>query len=191
MNPHDFLPSASGKPIRTAAGYWAFVPQPLPPEIAWYPALISLLAEAKRALAQLAEVGARFPNPHAMVRSFMRQEAVLSSRIEGTHTSLEQLYWYEAVQQSFLPAAPDAREVYNYVQALDYGLKRLETLPVSLALICELHARLTEGVRGEYWTPGEYRHTQNWIGPPGSTLDSAPYVPPPVVEMHVALDQFE
>jgi Fic family protein len=126
-----------------------------------------------------------------MVRSFVRQEAVLSSRIEGTRTSLEELYTFEAVQFSFLSSVLDAKEVYNYVQALNYGLQRLDSLPVSLRLIRELHANLMEGVRGKQLTPGQFRHRQNWIGPPGSTLETATFVPPPVEEMLTALDLLE
>jgi Fic family protein len=191
MNPQDFLSTAPGQPVQTSRQYWAFIPDALPPQITWPPALVSLLGDAARHLALLAEAGAHFPNPNAMVRAFVRQEAVLSSRIEGTHTTLEQLYTFEAVQLSYLSDAPDAREVYNYVQALDYGLHRLKTLPISLRLIRELHAILMKGVRGEHMTPGEFRRTQNWIGPPGSTLTTAPYVPPPADEMLVALDQLE
>jgi Fic family protein len=191
MNPNDFLATTPGRLLHIAQDYWAFIPQPLPPDIVWTPELATRLAEAERALGQLGEVGAHFSTPHRMVQSFVRQEAVLSSRIEGTRTSLAELYAYEAKQLSFLPAATEAREVYNYVQALDYGLARLGTLPVSLRLVRELHARLMSGVRGELWTPGEFRRSQNWIGTPGSTLSAAVYVPPPVDEMHAALDQLE
>ena len=191
MDPLDFHPTAPGQVIRASAGYWAFLPDPLPPPFSWSAALVSLLAEAERTLAQLAEVGTRFTNPHVMVRSFVRQEAVLSSRIEGTRTSLEELYTFEAVQLSFLPSVLDAREVYNYVQALDYGLQRLDSLPVSLRLIRELHAKLMEGVRGDHLTPGQFRRSQNWIGSPGSTLETATFIPPPVVQMLTALDQLE
>ncbi len=187
MNPTAFLPSAPGQALRTSRGYWAFLPAPLPPNLQWTPALINLLAEAERELARLGEVGKAFPNPHPMVQSFVRREAVRSSRIEGTRTTLEELYAYEA---NPLPEA-DRQEVYNYVRALDYGLQRLETLPISLRYIRELHAILMEGVRGDVWTPGEFRRSQNWIGPAGSTLDTAPYVPPPVEEMHLALAALE
>ncbi len=126
-----------------------------------------------------------------MVRSFVRREAVMSSRIEGTSASLEDVYNYEARQLSFLEPDSDAREVHNYVVALNYGLERLTTLPVSLRLIRELHQRLMEGVRGEEWMPGEFRRTQNWIGPAGCTLETASYVPPPVDAMNEALNQLE
>ena len=107
----------------------------------------------------------------------MRREAVLSSRIEGTRASLVDLYNYKSAQLSFLEPTDDVREVHNYVLALDYGLERLNTLPVSLRLIREVHARLMEGVRGGNLTPGKFRKSQNWIGPAGSTIETATYVP--------------
>jgi Fic family protein len=122
---------------------------------------------------------------------FVRREAVLSSRIEGTQASLSDLYAYEAVQLALFDAPPDVREVANYVQALEFGLVRLRTLPLSLRLIREIHAQLMEDVRGEHQTPGEFRHSQNWIGPPGCTLEEATFVPPPVREMREALAALE
>ena len=116
---------------------------------------------------------------------------MLSSRIEGTRASLLDLYNFEATQFSFLPPGSDVREVHNYVRALDYGLERLPNLPVSQRLIREIHKLLMEDVRGEHWTPGEFRRSQNWIGPPGSTINSATYVPPPVEEMYTTLNQLE
>lgn len=191
MEPQAFLSPSTGQVIRSPKGYWAFVPAPLPPVLNWTANLVSLAGEAERALAELATIGRSFPEPYVMVRSFIRQEAVMSSRIEGTRASLEDIYQYEAGGLSFLEPNSDAREVHNYVVALDHGLSRLNTLPVSLRLIRELHQRLMEGVRGDMWTPGEFRRTQNWIGPAGSTLETAPYVPPPVAEMMDALDQLE
>ena len=114
----------------------------------------------------------------------------MSSRIEGTQATLEEIYQYEAGVPATQPSS-DAREVHNYVTALDYGLSRLSALPVSLRFIRELHQHLLEGVRGEQWTPGEFRRSQNWIGPAGSTIETAPYVPPPVEEMTEALNQLE
>jgi len=191
MDPKAFSPSAPGRLVRVQSGYWAFVPAPLPPQITWSPQLIGLLSSADRDLAQLALVGETFPNPHIMVKSFVRREAVLSSRIEGTRTTLRELYTYEASQLIFLEPGADAQEVKNYVYALEYGLERLETLPVSLRLMWELHQRLMEGVRGDFWTPGEFRRSQNWIGAPGATIETATYVPPPVDEMHTNLGQLE
>lgn len=191
MNPKDFLESAPGHPIKTARGYWAFLVNPLPPELTWSGALVTLHSEAERELARLALAGGDFPHPHILSRSFVRNEAVISSRIEGTRATLEDLYAYEAAQMSFLEPVSDAREVYNYVRALDYGLERVKTLPISLRLIREVHAQLMEGVRGEVMTPGEFRRSQNWIGPAGCTLETATYVPPPVEQMHLALDVLE
>ncbi|MFH1908717.1 MAG: Fic family protein [Chloroflexota bacterium] len=172
-------------------GLWGFIPAPLPPELTWPAGLVSLLGEAERALARLAAVGAAFPEPYALVRPFIRREAVLSSRIEGTRASLSDVYAYEAEQLSFLEPSSDAHEVHNYVRALDYGLERLQTLPVSLRLIRELYERLMEGLRGGALTPGEFRRSQSLIGRPGATLETATYVPPPVDEMHAALDLME
>jgi Fic family protein len=116
---------------------------------------------------------------------------VLSSRIEGTRASLVDLYQYESAQLSFFEDATDVCEVHNYVRALDYGLERSKTLSVSLRLIREMHRILMEGVGGERLTPGEFRRSQNLIGSPGSTIESATIVPPPVGEMYQALDALE
>jgi Fic family protein len=180
-----------GRVVRAPAGYWAFVPNPLPASFPWTPDLVAALSEADRALGELAGLGRSIPNPHLLIRPFVRREAVLSSRIEGTRASLSDLYAYEAVQLALFEPASDVREVYNYVRALEHGLARLHDLPLSLRLIREIHARLMEGVRGEHQTPGEFRRSQNWIGPAGSGPEDAPYVPPPVQEMHEALDALE
>lgn len=191
MDPEAFLDSSVGRVVRTLSGYWAFVPHPLPPTFPWTPGLVSTLSEADRALGELAGLGRSLPNPHLLIRPFVRREAVLSSRIEGTRASLSDLYTYEAVQLALFEPSSDVREVYNYVRALEYGLERLRDLPLSLRLIREIHARLMEGVRGEHRTPGEFRRSQNWIGPPGSTPNDAPFVPPPVLEMQETLGAFE
>jgi len=191
MNPNDFLQSAPGRLVKTSQGYWTFLVNPLPPELAWSGALVTLHSEAERELARLALSGKDFPHPHILTRPFIRNEAVISSRIEGTQATLADLYAYEAEQMSFLEPSSDAREVYNYVRALDHGLERVKTLPISLRLVRELHAKLMEDVRGEIMRPGEFRSSQNWIGPAGCTLETASYVPPPVEEMHLALDALE
>ena len=191
MNPQDFHKRSPGRVLRAPAGYWAFVPGPLPPTLPWTPELVTVLSEADRALGELAGLGRSLPNPHLLIRPLVRREAVLSSRIEGTQASLSDLYAYEAAQLPLFEPPSDVREVYNYVQALEYGLERLRTLPLSLRLIREVHARLMEGVRGEHQTPGEFRRSQNWVGPPGCTLNEATFVPPPVAEMRESLDAFE
>ena len=168
----------SGRRVRCGGGYAAFVPDPLPPELQWTPTLVRALSDADRLIGRLAGEGGRLPNPHLLIRPFVRREAVLSSRIEGTRATLGELLAAEAgaaVDRS--PA--DLREVANYVVALEYGVKRLKTQPLSLRLTRELHAKLMTGVRGSHATPGVFRTTQNWIGPPGCTLANAMYVPPP------------
>jgi Fic family protein len=165
------------------------VPRPLPPEIVWAPSAVSLLSRADRALGELAGIGRALPNPHLLILPFARREAVLSSRIEGTQASLSDLYAYEAAPNS--DTIGDVREVFNYVRALEYGIARLNALPLSLRLIREIHERLMHGVRGEHSTPGEFRRSQNWIGPSGCLLNDATYVPPPVEEMRACLGEFE
>lgn len=191
MDPRDYHSSNAGKAVLTQTGYWAFIPNPLPPDIKWSSSLVTSLSEAERDLSRLATLISAFPFPRLLIQPFMRNEAVISSRIEGTHASLIDLYAYEIAQLSFFERTDDVREVFNYVRAMDYGLERLNSLPISLRLIRELHEKLMENVPGEMLTPGEFRRSQNWIGPVGSTLSTAPYVPPPVEEMHQALDALE
>ncbi len=181
--PGKFRDPKVGQAIRTQTGYWSFIPAPLPPQIEWTTPLVSALSDADRELSKLTTLAGNFPFPRLLIQPFMRREAVLSSRIEGTRASLVDLYNYESAQLSFLEPTNDVREVHNYVLALDYGLERLKTLPVSLRLIREIHARLMESVRGGNLTPGKFRKSQNWIGPAGSTIETATYVPPPIDEM--------
>lgn len=191
MDPKEYHNQQAGRTMLTPTGYWAFVPNPLPPDIVWAQPLVSELAEAERELSRMASLVSTFPFPRLLIQPFIRNEAVISSRIEGTHASLLDLYSFEAAQLSFFEQTDDVREVYNYVRALNYGLERLKTLPVSLRLIREIHAKLMEDVRGGTLTPGEFRRSQNWIGPMGSTPMTAPYVPPPVDEMQPALNALE
>ncbi|MGC8838967.1 MAG: Fic family protein [Anaerolineae bacterium] len=199
MDPARFRDSTAGRVVRVGQGdtaYWAFVPHPLPPNVPPEWELTRALSEADRALSQLAGLGRTMPNPHLLIGPFVRREAVLSSRIEGTRADITDLYAYEAGQlplpgMEMPPPESDVREVLNYVNALEYGLERVKTLPVSLRLIRELHGKLMIGVRGGQATPGEFRRSQNWIGPPGCTLKEAVFVPPPVPQMHEALDALE
>lgn len=137
-----------------------------------------LLSEADRAIGRLDATTELLPNPDLFVAMYVRKEAVLSSQIEGTQASLTDLLEYE-VEAARGGEFGDVREVVNYVQALDYGLSRLDELPMSLRLLREIHAVLLKDVRGSEREPGEFRRSQNWIGAPGSLLSDALYVPPP------------
>src|SRR5205823_13908272 len=140
MQPSDFTEKAPGRPIKTAQDYWAFVPQPLPPalEIDWD--LANTLSEADRSLSELSGVARTLPNPHLLIAPFVRREAVLSSRIEGTKASLSDLLLDEMENAASVPREEDdVREVRNYVVALEYGIKRLRDMPLSLRLVRELH----------------------------------------------------
>ena len=180
----------TGRWVKTTEGYQAFHPNDLPPTLGWTPPLVRGLSDADHRLGRLAGEGRRLPSPHVLIRPFVRREAVYSSRIEGTQASLGELLAAEAgvaVERS----PDDLREVGNYVAALEFGVERLNALPLSLRLVRELHERLMRGVRGEYATPGEFRRSQNWIGPPGCTLADASYVPPPPSEMMRHLGRWE
>lgn len=183
-------PTPAGRWIKTLVGYRAFHPNPLPPSFAWTPQLVRVLSQADRLLGRLAGEGRRLPNPHLLIRPFVRREAVYSSRIEGTQATLGELLAAEAGATSER-SPEDLREVGNYVAALEHGMKRLKTLPLSLRLVRELHAKLMTGVRGDHATPGEFRRTQNWIGRPGCTLVDASYVPPPPDELMEHLGRWE
>src|SRR3984893_4404055 len=187
MDASDFRAPAAGRLVRSLAGDVAFVPAPLPPELTFDRALVMAISRADTALSELAGVGRLMPNPHLFIAPYLRREAVYSSRIEGTRTNLEQLLLEEA---SPTPARDnDVREVQNYVVALEYGLKRLDELPLSLRLVRELHARLMAGGSREQDRPGLFRTEQNWIG--GTTIESATFVPPPAEHLNEALDAWE
>lgn len=190
MDASLFRDSSAGRFVRTPEGYDAFVPAPLPPDIDYDRELVMTLSRADAALSELSIAGERLPNPHLLIALYLRQEAVLSSRIEGTRTTLSELL-IDEVAGTEPQRDPDLREVHNYVTAMEYGLERLNDLPLSLRFVRELHERLMDGVRGAHMTPGEFRCSQNWIGPPGSTLSTATYVPPPVPEMKEALGAWE
>jgi Fic family protein len=188
MDVELYKKSPAGKLVQANGGYRAFVPNPLPPKLKWDTALVSRLSRADLAVGTLSGLGETLPNPHLLIYPFIRREAVLSSRIEGTQSSLSDLLLFEATQ---VEKQRDVREVQNYVRAMEYGLKRLNELPLSLRFIRELHGILMEGVRGERATPGEFRKEQNWIGSTGAILENATFVPPPVAEMQECLNQLE
>jgi Fic family protein len=182
----------AGRYVKQPNDYSAFIPSPLPPDppIHVDDELARLLSDADRALGRLDGVASVLPNPNLFVAMYVRQEAVLSSQIEGTHSTLEDVLQFEAdARGRDLPK--DVEEVVNYVRAMNYGLERLRKLPLSLRLIREIHGELLKGVRGVHRTPGEFRTSQNWIGAENCTLTTATFVPPPPHEMHQALDNLE
>lgn len=182
----------AGRYIRQPTGYRAFIPAPLPPDppLALHGELQSLLSQADRALGRLDGSVLTLPNPDLFVFMYVRKEAVLSSQIEGTQSSLQDLLAAEA--ELFNEHMPrDVDEVVNYVRAMRLGLARLAELPVSVRLIREIHAELMQGVRGGRLTPGELRRSQNWIGPAGCTLATASFVPPPHEEVPQILGELE
>ena len=182
----------AGVYIKQSTGYRAFIPARLPPvpPVGMDSEMVRLLAEASLSLGRLDGVGALVPNPDLFVAMYVRQEAVLSSQIEGTQCTLEDMLKYE-LDPAGVAQPAEIAEVVNYVGAMNHGLARLGDFPLSLRLIREIHARLMEGVRGSERDPGEFRRTQNWIGPPGATLLNARFVPPPVPEMNDALGDLE
>lgn len=193
--PHATPSGRAGRYEGQPAGYRAFIPAPLPPEppIRADADLQATLSAADRALGRLDGSIETLPHPDLFVMMYVRKEAVLSSQIEGTQSSLQDVLAAEA--EVFGPDAlpRDVGEVINYVTAMRYGLSRLDTLPVSSRLIREIHGRLLEGVRGSHLTPGEFRSTQNWIGPAGCTPADATFVPPPpdlVTEAMADLERF-
>jgi Fic family protein len=189
MDPHR-----AGRYVRQTAEYSAFIPAPLPPE----PPLemdaegTRLLSEADFALGRLDGASMMLPNAELFVAMYVRREAVLSSQIEGTQASLTEVLQFEVGGDGGeTERLLDVEEVVNYVRAMNYGLRRLEDLPLSLRLIREIHGELMRGMRGEESTPGEFRHSQNWIGPRGSTLRDARFVPPPPHELLRVLGDWE
>ncbi len=175
--------SAAGEKVR------AFVPPPLPPEPAIdVLALLEKLSLAERALGRLDGITMLLPRQELFLYMYVRKEAVLSSQIEGTQSTLSDLLRFEAEAQAGQPI-DDIREVSNYVDAMMYGLERLRDLPLSLRLIREMHGRLLQSARGGTKSPGEFRRSQNWSG--GTRPGNALFVPPPVNELGPCLDAFE
>lgn len=169
--------SPCGRLVPTLRGQRAFVPDPLPRHVEPSMPLMRSLDRASRAVATLAGVGETIQNPHLLIRPFVRREAVLSSRIEGTQASISDLLRYEA--SGSRRSEGDVEEVANYVQALDYGLSLLDELPISVRLVNQVHSVLMRGVRGGDRRPGELRDEQVWIGPANALIEEATYIPPP------------
>lgn len=192
MDASLFENSPSGKLVPILGGEWdghlAFVPNSLPPNLEWDSRFSASVSKADHALGVLSGIGENLPNPHLLIYPFIRKEAVLSSRIEGTQSTFSDLLMFEATSRE---EGKDVKEVFNYVRAMEHGLERSEKLPMSLRLIREIHGILMEGVRGEDSKPGEFRREPNWIGAQGCQLSEATFVPPPVPQMYEELDKFE
>jgi Fic family protein len=169
-------------------GYVAFFPAPIPRSLELPSATARLLGDAEAQLGQLAAAGRLLPNPDILLRPYLLREALASTRIEGTQASMAEVL--ESDSAGGQPNA-DVEEVVNYAGAMRWGLERLDELPLSTRLLCEMHRRLMDGVRGRELAPGELRTSQNWIGAPGSTIETAQFVPPPPEELGKLLTDWE
>lgn len=181
----------SGTFTRQEKDYIAFIPKKLPPDplLNFDLEMMNLLSSADRRLGRLDGITQILPNPDLFVAMYVKKEAVLSSQIEGTQASLIDVLAED--KQNDSNKGKNVEDVVNYVNAMNYGLKRLADLPLCLRLIREIHAILLKNVRGSEKNPGEFRRSQNWIGPGGCTLTNATFVPPPVTEMIEAMDDLE
>ena len=182
----------AGRFRRQLTGYEAFMPKPLPPDppLRWDTGLLRLLSDATAAVGRLDGMAGSLPNPDLFVASYIRREAVLSSQIEGTQSSLDDVLAHEVeARVAGLPA--DIAETVNYVRAMHLGLGLLDELPLSGRLIRRMHGELMKGVRGQERSPGEFRTTQNWVGPVGCTLETAAFVPPSPDDLLAAIRDFE
>jgi Fic family protein len=188
-----FVKKRAGRLVKSGSGnaeYSCFIPAPLPPDsppIQYDNEMVYLISEANRYIGRLDEITDNLISPNHFVYMYARKEAALSSQIEGTRATFSDLIKAEAGMTDEVPN--DVKEIENYIKAISYGFERLETLPLSLRLIREIHAILMEGVRGENKTPGEFRRSQNWIG--GYLISTASYVPPSIDYLSSCLDNFE
>lgn len=192
MRAKDFHKNAPGTLKRSPDGALTFVPAKLPPNLEFTSLLVRQIAEAERALGELAGIGRLLPNAMLLIRPFLKREAVLSSRIEGTVTRLDQLLLFEAQPDGDAEQTADVHEVLNYVRALDYGLDCLKNnMPLCLRLFREIHGRLMQGVRGGEKRPGEFRRCPVMIGRHGQSYDDARFVPPHHTMLDGLLHDFE
>lgn len=194
MKTEQFQASAPGSLVPATGGAQAFAPAPLPEQLDLEAGTVSLLARAENALGRLVGTTAREFNPYLVASPMLHREAILSSRIEGTVTTPEQLVLIQAEssQGQVRTADDDTQEVLNYMDAMRRGLDLLQELPVCLRMIREVHRVLLAGVRGDQERTGEFREHQNWVrGPLDDSIANARFVPPPVPEMNQALADFE
>lgn len=190
MEADRYNATSFGRPRRTGGhnSYVAYYPAPIPREIELPIATVGLLADAEGALGQLAGVGRLLPNPDLLIRPYLLREALSSTRIEGTQASMVEVLEADAGGEA---RSEDVDEVVNYARAMRLGLDRLAELPISTRLIREIHGELMVGARGQGLSPGELRTSQNWVGPSGSTIATAPFVPPPPEELDALLTDWE
>ena len=169
--------------------YHSFKPNPLPriPEIEMDGEIVKLLVDANKQLVKLDTASQLISNADLFISMYVRKEALISSQIEGTQCTLDDVLDPEVEANANL----DVSDVINYVKATQYALKRLERLPLCCRLIREIHEVLMENVRGQDKTPGEFRHSQNWIGPANCSLKDARYIPPNVEDMQTAMSDLE
>lgn len=169
--------------------YQSFRPAPLPPNppIALSGELVAKLVDANKKLAALDGLSARIPNMDLFVSMYVRKEALLSSQIEGTQCTLDDIL-NPLIEEN---ANRNVSDVVNYIKATEFALNRLRSLPLCNRLIKETHAVLMEGVRGQEKSPGEFRYSQNWIGGQGSTIRNARYIPPNPEDMQTAMSDLE
>ena len=198
MRPSDYAPDAPGRLVRSVfppvpperESHWTFQPNALPPDLSYSGELVSILSSADQALGRLGAIGRFLPNPHLLIRPFVSQEAVLSSRIEGTVTRLDQLLFYEAGVTEQAPS-DDLTEVANYVEALDLGLKYLaDGVPLGLYVLKQVHHRLMQGVRGERKRPGQFRDCVVLLGR-SSDPRLAQFIPPDPIMIQPLLEDLE
>lgn len=185
---HEATAFGQARRVPGRHGYVAYFPAPIPRGLDLSSSTVSLLGDAETELGQLAAVGRFVPGPELVTRPYLLREALASTRIEGTRTTIGEVLESDAAGTE---ASADVEEVVNYVRAMRWGLESLQRLPLSTRLLCEMHKRLMSGVRGREHSPGELRRTQNWIGPPGSTIETAPFVPPPPSELPDLLADWE
>ena len=191
MDPSEFHAPGAGKVVTSPEGYAAFVPAPLPPRVSYTKDLVLALSRADAALGELSGVGGELPDPQLLDASFKRQEALCSARIEGALVSLSDLYLDQVGAARATVPRDHLREVRASISTLRFGVDLLREEPLSLEFIKALHERLLRGEVGGARTPGEFRTSQNWLGPPGATMATATYVPAPVDLLPDALAAFE
>jgi Fic family protein len=169
-------------------GYVAYFPAPIPWLLELPASTVRLIGEAEASLGRLAGIGQLLPNPNLLVRPYLLREALSSTRIEGTQATMAEVFEVDAAGE--LPN-PDVEEVLSYIEATEWGLSQLETMPLSARLLREIHRRLMAGVRGRERAPGELRTSQNWIGAASSTIETAEFVPPPPAELAALMTDWE